>query len=195
MVIPEPGRSLIGVSQTALGAAEMRAEESRRPERLFDDPFAQAFVAAAPPLFPGVPSVADDAALTGLVAASVAGMAVRTRFYDEYLLAACADGFRQVVLLGAGLDTRAFRLDWPAGVRLFELDLPELCAFKEEVLAQEDARSRCSRQVVAVDVREDWCRGCRKSHRCGAVVSTNPRRNGCAGTTGRCARTPAPNWQ
>jgi len=156
MVMSEPGRPLIGVSETALGAAEMRAEESKRPERLFDDPYAQAFVAAAPPLFPGVPPVADAAALTALIAASVAGMAIRTRFYDEYLLAACADGCRQVVLLGAGLDTRAFRLDWPPGVRLFELDLPELFAFKERVLIQEDAKSRCTRQVVAVDVREDW---------------------------------------
>ena len=106
MVQPEPGGSLEGVSETALGAAEMRAEESHRPDRLFDDPFAAAFVAAAPPLFPDIPSLADDAELAALIEASIAGIAIRTRFYDEYLASACAAGCRQVVLLAAGLDTR-----------------------------------------------------------------------------------------
>jgi len=91
---------LEGVSETALGAAEMRAEESRRPDRLFDDPYAAAFVAAAPPLFPDIPSIADDAELAALIEASVAGIAVRTRFYDEFLSTAAAE-CRQVVLLAA----------------------------------------------------------------------------------------------
>jgi methyltransferase (TIGR00027 family) len=145
-----------GVSDTALGAAEMRAEESRRSDRLLDDPFAAAFVAAAPPLFPDVPSLADDADLAALVEAGISGVAVRTRFFDEYLEAVCAAGCRQVVLLAAGLDTRAFRLDWPNGVQLFELDLPEVFAFKEQVLAKEGARPRCDRRVVPVDLRGDW---------------------------------------
>jgi methyltransferase (TIGR00027 family) len=61
-----------------------------------------------------------------------------------------------VVLLAAGLDTRAFRLAWPPGVRLFELDLPEVLAFKQRVLAREGAVPRCERTVLAVDLRGDW---------------------------------------
>ena len=83
-----------GVSETALGAAEMRAEESRRPDRLFDDPLAAAFVAAAPPLFPDLPSVDDDPELAALKDSFLAGMAIRTRFYDDHLVVACTAGCR-----------------------------------------------------------------------------------------------------
>jgi methyltransferase (TIGR00027 family) len=147
---------LEGVSETALGAAEMRAEESSRPDRLFDDPYAGAFVAAAPPLFPDLPSLDDDPGLAALKDEFLAGMAIRTRFYDEFLATACAAGSRQVVLLAAGLDTRAFRLDWPPNTRVFELDLPKLFTFKEAVLEQQGATPGCARTVVAVDLRDDW---------------------------------------
>jgi methyltransferase (TIGR00027 family) len=63
---------------------------------------------------------------------------------------------RQVVLLGAGLDARAFRLDWPEGVRLFELDTPEMLGFKQRVLDEQGAEARCERVTVAIDLREDW---------------------------------------
>jgi methyltransferase (TIGR00027 family) len=69
---------------------------------------------------------------------------------------ACVSGCRQVVLVAAGLDTRAFRLSWPAGVSLFEMDLPAVLAFKEQVLTSTDAVPRCHRVAVAVDLREDW---------------------------------------
>jgi methyltransferase (TIGR00027 family) len=157
-VATEPSEPLGGVSDTALGAAEMRAEETLRSDRLIEDPYAAAFVAAAPPLFPDVPAFADDADLAALVEAGITGVAVRTRFFDDYLEEACAAGCQQVVLLAAGLDTRAFRLDWPHGVQLFELDLPELFAFKEPVLEQEGAQPRCERRVVPVDLRDDWAR-------------------------------------
>ena len=68
---------------------------------------------------------------------------------------ACVSGCRQVVLVAAGLDTRAFRLSWPAGVSLFEMDLPAVLAFKEQVLTSSDAGPRCHRTAVAVDLRED----------------------------------------
>ncbi len=153
---PEPRESLVGVSETALGAAEMRAEESLRRERLFNDPYAAAFVAAAPPLFPDLPSIDDDPTMAALKEEFVTGIAIRTRFYDDYLSAACDAGCRQVVLLAAGLDTRAFRLDLPADARLFEVDLPELFAFKEKVLAQQHATPKCSRTIVGIDLRDDW---------------------------------------
>jgi methyltransferase (TIGR00027 family) len=148
--------SLDGVSETALGAAEMRAEESERTDRLFDDPYAAAFVAAAPPLFPDLPSLDDDPELSALKDAFLAEIAIRTRFYDDYLLRACEAGCRQVVILAAGLDSRAFRLEWPAGVQVFELDLPNLFAFKEAVLDAQRATPKSARTVVAVDLREEW---------------------------------------
>jgi methyltransferase (TIGR00027 family) len=81
---------------------------------------------------------------------------VRTRFFDDALRDATVAGCRQVVLLAAGLDTRAFRLDWSAGTSLFELDVADVLAFKECVLAANGARPRCERIVVTADLREDW---------------------------------------
>jgi methyltransferase (TIGR00027 family) len=151
------------VGETALGAALMRAEESARPERLFEDPYARAFVDAAPPIFPDGP--ADDPEIEALADAFRNQVAVRTRFYDDAVMSTCHGGCRQVVLLGAGLDVRAYRLRWPTGpttpagpsrVRLFELDLPAVLAFKQRVLDASGAAPRCDRTVVPVDLREGW---------------------------------------
>jgi methyltransferase (TIGR00027 family) len=142
------------VSRTALGVAGLRALETGRPDRLIDDPYASAFVVEGKALFPAPrkpPAPAEPGQDLGALFYS--HVVVRTRFYDEYLLAA---GLRQVVLLAAGLDSRAFRLDWLAGTRLFELDLPGVLEFKDRVLAQTGARPRCARVVVPVDLREDW---------------------------------------
>ncbi len=141
---------LPGASRTALLVAGLRAEESVRADRLFDDPLAGAFVAAAEA---GGASIPPESALPP---GSVDFAAIRTRFFDDQALAMSAAGIRQVVLLAAGLDGRAFRLAWPAGVRLFELDLPELFAFKEPVVAASGATVRCARVVVPVDLRGDW---------------------------------------
>jgi methyltransferase (TIGR00027 family) len=135
-----------GVSRTALLMAVFRAEEGRRADLLVDDPLAPAFVAAA--------GGGDTRAAALMPAGASWFLAIRTHFFDEAVLAACAAGVRQVVLLGAGLDARAFRLAWPPGVRLFELDLPELFAFKEPVVA--GTAPRCTRIVVPVDMRADW---------------------------------------
>lgn len=148
---PEP---LPPVSRTALGVAGLRFLESSRPDRLFDDPLAGSFVAAGRSLFPRVkePEIRDGSGpdLAELFAVQVA---IRTRFYDDYLRDAGCD---QVVLLAAGLDTRAFRLDWPAGTRLFELNLPGVLGFKDRVLTEQGATPRTCRVVVPVDLREDW---------------------------------------
>jgi methyltransferase (TIGR00027 family) len=141
---------LPGASRTALLVSGLRAEESVRADRLFDDPLAGAFVAAAEASGASIPPE------SALPPGSVDFAAIRTRFYDDYALAATAAGIRQVVLLAAGLDGRAFRLAWPGGVRLFELDLPELFAFKEPVVAASDATARCTRVVIPVDLRGDW---------------------------------------
>jgi methyltransferase (TIGR00027 family) len=132
----------------------MRARESRRPDRLFDDPLAQAFVDALPA---AVPTGRDRSGPVSAVGAAFYTHVVqRTRFFDDYLLDATGGGCRQVVLLAAGLDTRAFRLAWPADVRLFEVDLPDVLAVKDIVLAAEAARPRCARTTVPADLREDW---------------------------------------
>lgn len=142
---------LTGVGRTALGVARARAWETRRTDgRLFEDPYAAAFVRAAGPRDPAPGRPAGARARMGF------HVIIRTRFYDDYLLEACAAGCRQVVLLAAGLDTRAYRLPWPDGVDLYELDLPHVLAFKHEVLTREGAVARCSRTALAADLREDW---------------------------------------
>jgi methyltransferase (TIGR00027 family) len=145
-----------GVSETAVGAAMMRARESTRVGRLFNDPYAAAFVAAVPPIFPEGPSTEDDPALAALEAAFEEEVVVRTRFFDDFIRAATADRCLQVVLVGAGLDTRAFRLDWPSNLRLFEVDLPHVLEFKQRVLSQTGAEPRCVRITVGIDLQQEW---------------------------------------
>jgi len=149
-----------GVSMTALGVAWVRALESERADRLFDDPLAARFLAATewrPPGLAAVPE-ADDVTRTLLVLAQ--SVIVRTKFLDDLLAAAWAEGAgRQIVILGAGLDTRAFRLPWPAGGRCFELDLPPVLAFKAEVLAGAGAGPACHRVTIPADLlADDWPR-------------------------------------
>lgn len=141
-----------GVGRTAVGMALLRAAERQRPDKLFDDPYAEAFVTAAPLTVP-----AGDGASEGVLGAAFAFAGViRTRFYDDYLIASVLAGCRQVVLIAAGLDTRAFRLAWPAGVVLYELDLPEVLRFKDEVLDTQHATPGCRRVAVPVDLRGSW---------------------------------------
>ncbi|WP_377270543.1 SAM-dependent methyltransferase [Peterkaempfera sp. SMS 1(5)a] len=142
-----------GVGRTALGVAAARARESLRPDRLFDDRYAAAFVAAAG--WPEQrPEERSDDPPEGQ--AMFHHLVIRTRFFDDLLLAAAADGCLQVVLPAAGLDTRAFRLPWPDGTVLYEIDLPEMLAFKERVLADQQARPVCRRTVLPADLREGW---------------------------------------
>jgi methyltransferase (TIGR00027 family) len=137
----------MGVNRTAVMTAALRATETARTDRLFDDPLAALFVAAAR---------AGGTEPVQLPPGSSEFAAIRTRFYDDQAATSCAAGIRQVVLLAAGLDARAFRLDWPDGVRLFEVDLPETFAVKEAVLATAGAVARCPRATVAADLRGDW---------------------------------------
>jgi methyltransferase (TIGR00027 family) len=146
-----------GVGLTAVHVAAARAAESRRSDPLFDDPFAADFVTAAGAALSFTnyhpPAAQDTADLWSWVASYAA---IRTRFFDDYLHDACAQGCRQVVILAAGLDTRAFRLSWPAGVRLFELDTPEVLTFKDQVLAERDATPACQRVALHADLCQDW---------------------------------------
>ena len=145
--------ALKGVGLTALLVAQARAAERDRPDRLFDDPLAERFVERAGPSF-----LASAAELAPVLRLRGNGryFAIRTRFFDDCLLDAVKSGCRQVVLLGAGLDTRAFRLPLPSDARLFELDLPDVLAWKAEVLAVASAAPACRRVPVPVDLRGDW---------------------------------------
>ncbi len=145
-----------GVGITALGVAAGRAMETHRQDRLISDPYAEAFVEAAAPPVP-MPTRLDEVDDSEIPWGSMATyMGVRSRFFDDYFAAASGAGIDQVVLLAVGLDVRAFRLDWPAGTTVYELDAPRVLSFKDEVLAAQDARPRADRREVAVDLRENW---------------------------------------
>src|SRR5260370_37820022 len=119
-----------------------------------------AFLDAAPGAFPEEPETQEQLAplvpMASLGAVFYAHAVIRTRFFDDYLSAATAARCRQVVLLAAGLDTRAFRLAWPKDTRVFEVDLPDVLAFKDTVLAARNAVPRCERTAVPADLRVDW---------------------------------------
>ncbi|MBX7432495.1 SAM-dependent methyltransferase [Mycobacterium sp. Y57] len=134
------------VAGTAALVAAVRARESARPDGLFDDPFAQRLAGPA-----GLEMLERMVARVG--PQSTTQIVVRTRFWDEALLRA-APVCRQVVLLAAGLDARAFRLPWPAAVTVFEVDQPAVIEAKAALLAGEPPR--CTRIPVGTDLTADW---------------------------------------
>jgi methyltransferase (TIGR00027 family) len=82
--------------------------------------------------------------------------AVRTHFFDAHFAAAVAAGIRQVVILASGLDSRAYRLDWPAGTTVYEIDQPKVLEYKSATLAAHGATPSADRHEVAIDLRQDW---------------------------------------
>lgn len=140
------------VAQTSRWMAAARARESEHPYRLFDDPLAAAL--AGPEGFAWLERMEPVPGFGGPALYVV----VRTRFFDDFLRYACwGAGMRQVVLMAAGMDSRAFRLNWPPGTRLYELDRPEVLAAKEEVIARAGARPACERRVVGANLgRASW---------------------------------------
>jgi methyltransferase (TIGR00027 family) len=83
-------------------------------------------------------------------------MASRTAFFDSFFLDATRAGIRQVVILAAGLDSRSWRLPWPDGTTVYELDQPRVLDFKFSTLAEHGAGPACNRIAVPVDLRQDW---------------------------------------
>lgn len=146
-----------GVGFTALAVAAGRAMETHREDGLVSDPYAEAFVRAAhsPIELPTRPDVAEDDPDMPWAATMSRYMGVRSRYFDDYFTASAAEA-SQMVLLAAGLDARAYRLGWPAGTTVYELDAPKVLAFKNRVLDEQGARPRADRRVVAVDLREEW---------------------------------------
>ena len=142
-----------GVGATALGVAWSRSEEAASDCPLFTDPYAQLFVDAAmnrgrqlPPHY-----MIERIRSIGGYAAS------RTKWFDEFFIAAGANGIDQAVILAAGLDARGWRLPWVDATVLYEIDQPKVLEFKAETLARHDATPSVSRYVaVPVDLRQDW---------------------------------------
>ncbi|MFF3747783.1 SAM-dependent methyltransferase [Streptomyces kronopolitis] len=149
-----PSAVMNGAASTALVVAALRAIETASSTPLFTDPFAARLVHAArmPRPLPTHPDQVgeEDKALFQL---AVDSAALRTRYLDDYLMGSPAP---QVVILAAGLDTRPFRLDWPPGCRVFELDHASVMEFKQKALDEIGARASCDRRPVAVDLRDDW---------------------------------------
>ncbi|MFJ1454934.1 class I SAM-dependent methyltransferase [Nocardia sp. N2S4-5] len=148
-----------GVGSTALFVAAARALAGDEPGALAEDPFAEDFLRAA------------GAEWSALLDGDVPGhpltetefgkdfqefQAARTKYFDDYSRTAGAAGIRQVVIVAAGLDARAYRLPWPDGTVVYELDRPPVLDFKREVLAGNGDEPRAERREVAVDLRDDW---------------------------------------
>jgi methyltransferase (TIGR00027 family) len=152
------------VGATATMVATSRALASDRG--FIDDPFAAPLVRAVgidffTRLVDGDIPVDDDAHLDPQRMAQ--GMAVRTRFFDNFFSDASRDGIRQAVILAAGLDARAYRLPWPQNTIVYEVDMPEVIDFKSSTLAGLGAKPGASLRTVGVDLRDDWPRALRDS--------------------------------
>lgn len=152
--------SSVGVTATMVAAA--RAVATRLPDPLINDQFAEPLVRAV-----GVdfftrmaggelqPRDLDDETAKGLRRFADA-MAIRTEYFDNFFLDATAAGIRQAVILASGLDSRAYRLVWPAGTVVFEVDQPQVVDFKTATLAELGAQPTADRRTVAIDLRNDW---------------------------------------
>jgi methyltransferase (TIGR00027 family) len=150
--------SSVGATATMVAAA--RALASREDNAIIDDPFAEPLVRAVGidffiNLVDGsidVAAVDDDGSARLLIDV----MAVRTRFFDDFFIEATEAGVRQAVILASGLDSRAYRLSWPAGTVVFEIDQPKVIEFKSQALAELGAFPTADRRAVSVDLRDDW---------------------------------------
>ena len=155
--------SSVGATATMVAAA--RAMASRAEQPLINDPFAEPLVQAVgldlfARLASGELTPADleddsDGANWG-VQRMTDNMAVRTKFFDEFFIDATNAGIRQAVILASGLDARAYRLPWPAGTTVYEIDQPQVIEFKSHTLAELGAHPTAYRRAVAIDLRDDW---------------------------------------
>jgi methyltransferase (TIGR00027 family) len=150
--------SSVGATATMVAAA--RALASQEPNPLITDPYAAPLVRAVgieffTKLVDGVisPTDSDD---DGAARAMTDVMAVRTRFFDDFFLDATAAGVRQAVILASGLDSRAYRLAWPAGTAVYEVDQPNVIGAKTATMNEIGASPTADRRAVAVDLRDDW---------------------------------------
>jgi methyltransferase (TIGR00027 family) len=153
------------VGATATMVASARAMASKVDSPLINDPYAEPLVRAVglelfTKLATGELSPADleddsDGAPAG-VQRMTDNMAVRTKFFDEFFIDATRSGITQAVILASGLDARAYRLPWPDGATVYEIDQQQVIEFKSRTLAELGAQPTAHRRAVAVDLRDDW---------------------------------------
>ncbi|OBK23473.1 class I SAM-dependent methyltransferase [Mycobacterium asiaticum] len=155
--------SSVGLTATMVAAARaVAARDSQGAAAVATDNFAEPLVrAVGVDFFSRLASGELD--LTDLDEETATGtrhfanaMAIRTRFFDDFFADASAAGIRQAVILAAGLDSRAYRLSWPTGTTVFEVDQPQVIEFKTATLSQLGAEPTANRRTVAVDLRDDW---------------------------------------
>jgi methyltransferase (TIGR00027 family) len=150
------------VGATATFVATGRAMASKDPRGLINDPFAEPLVRAVGVDF-FTKMMDGELDLDALENASLErmqamtnGMAVRTKYFDDYFVNATGTGVRQAVILASGLDSRAYRLPWPAGTVVYELDQPQVIEFKTTTLAAIGAEPAATRRTIPIDLRADW---------------------------------------
>ena len=149
--------SSVGATATAVAAS--RATASQGPDALLNDPWADPLVRAVGidtfiKLIDGELQRADDPLLNRR--AMNEQITVRTRFFDDFFIQATGSGIGQAVILASGLDTRAYRLPWPADTVVYEIDQPQVIEFKTRTLAGLGAEPAAQRRTVAIDLRDDW---------------------------------------
>jgi methyltransferase (TIGR00027 family) len=152
------------VGATALGVAAARAAETESENPLISDPFARVFVDAAgegmwsiyadPKLLAKAIELEPD--MQARLRLMIDFMATRTAFFDEFFLNSAQSGVRQVVILAAGLDARTWRLPWPDGTVVYELDQPKVLEFKSNTLREHGAHPTAQLVNVPIDLRQDW---------------------------------------
>src|SRR4051794_35597865 len=152
--------SSVGATATAVAAG--RALATKEPRHLIDDPFADPLVRAVGIDFfiKLIDGELDTSAFGDLaperLQSMINGMAVRAKFFDDYFSAATESGIRQAVILASGLDARAYRLPWPAGTVVYEIDQPKVIEFKNATMTSIGAEPTAQRRAVSIDLREDW---------------------------------------
>ena len=150
------------VGATATMVAAGRAMATKDPRGLINDPFAEPLVRAVgmdffTKMMDGELDIdAIENASPVRMQAMVDGMAVRTKYFDDYFIDATGTGVRQVVILASGLDARAYRLPWPDATVVYEIDQPQVIEFKTITLAGIGAEPAANRRTVAIDLRADW---------------------------------------
>jgi methyltransferase (TIGR00027 family) len=150
------------VGATATMVAAGRAMATKESRAGINDPFAEPLVEAVGLEFftKQVKGEMDTGAMQevslAFVQLMVDGIAVRTKYFDQYFADAVDTGIRQVVILASGLDARAYRLPWPAGTVVYEIDQPKVIAFKMATLADLGAEPTAEHRTVQIDLREDW---------------------------------------
>jgi methyltransferase (TIGR00027 family) len=148
------------VGATATMVAAYRAAATKAAEPVINDPFAEPLVRAVGIDFfsrlAGGELNVTDAGADELVSGMTNVFASRTRFFDGFVADAAAAGIRQTVIVASGLDARPYRLSWPSGSTVYEIDQPEVMDFKADTLAKLGATPTTDRRVVGIDLRQDW---------------------------------------